>query len=157
MRVYAAGCERTRRRHPSNAGEFRGGQELDMWQGATQVIISERAAILVTREPLEQDLEEWEHCIAGDKAQPPLTGVLVCPRGCGTRIYWALAADLASYKEDLLVFLYQQLYWTKCPEHREIQPQVHPRQFQTAPAASPAPAGPGTRDTSPRCYRNRYE
>lgn len=128
-----------------------------MWQGATQVVISERAAILVTREPLEQDLEEWEHCIAGDEAHPPLTGVLVCPRGCGTRIYWALAAELAPYKEDLLVFLYQQLYWTKCPEHREIQPQVRRQYSQTVPGKPPAPAGPSSLDASPKYHRNRYE
>lgn len=122
------------------------------------MIITERAAILVTREPLEEDLADWMKRIAGDEAQPPLTGVLICPRGCGTRIYWAMSAELAAYKEDLLVFLYQQLYWTECPEHREIQPQVRFRSSCNiqAPLKPASGTAPSSRRTS-EYYHNRYE
>lgn len=122
------------------------------------MIITERAAILVTREPLGEETSDWAQCLADDEGQPPLTGMLICPRGCGTRIYWALSAELAAYKEDLLVFLYQQLYWTACPEHREIQPQVRSRsgskimQGASRPAASTA-----SPSRTPEYYRNRYE
>ncbi|MGC8827619.1 MAG: hypothetical protein ACP5TV_11530 [Anaerolineae bacterium] len=121
------------------------------------MIITEHAAILVTREPLEEDLADWMKGVAGDKAQPPLTGVLICPRGCGTRIYWALSAELAAYKEDLLVFLYQQLYWTACPEHREIQPQMRPRSGGSIQAPPKPAAGTASSSRPPEYYRNRYE
>lgn len=121
------------------------------------MIITERAAILVTREPLEEDLADWMKSIAGDEAQPPLAGVLICPRGCGTRIYWALSAELAAYKEDLLVFLYQQLYWTECPEHREIQPQGRSRSGGKVQAPLKPAAGTTPPSRAPEYYRNRYE
>lgn len=121
------------------------------------MIITEHAAILVTREPLGEDMSDWMQCIADDAAQPPLTGMLICPRGCGTRIYWALSAELAAYKEDLLVFLYQQLYWTKCPDHREIQPQVRSRSSCTNQGTTVPASGKPSSGQVPQYYRNRYE
>ena len=58
-----------------------------------------------------------------NEAEPPLTGYVLCPRGCGTRILWALSADLAEFKEALLVYLNQQLSWSPCPDHQLIQSQ----------------------------------
>ena len=54
---------------------------------------------------------------------PPLTGQVLCPKGCGTRIYWALSAELAEHKETFLNYLNQQLSWTECPEHRQFRRQ----------------------------------
>ena len=72
--------------------------------------------------------------VAGDSSScPPLTGMVKCPRGCGTAIYWALSSDLIEYKEQFLIYLYQQLCWTPCPQHDQIQAQA-----TDAPAVGPA-------------------
>ena len=56
--------------------------------------------------------------------RPPLTGSIICPKGCGTIAYWALSADMLEHKEQFLNFLHQQLSWTSCPQHEQVQPQT---------------------------------
>lgn len=89
-----------------------------------------------------------------DETQPPLTGYVLCPRGCGTRILWALSADLAEYKEPFLVYLNQQLSWTMCPDHESIQPpceRLHDEEGLNCMRSSRSVFGSGRR------YVNCYE
>jgi hypothetical protein len=98
-------------------------------------------------------LDELAKTIRRGPGAPPLTGTLSCPRGCGARISWALAAHLGAYREEFLMFLSQELSWTRCPEHRGIQRQLDtpPDRDWTylPPAASIVGGGPR--------YVNSYE
>jgi len=88
-----------------------------------------------------------------DSCQFALTGRVDCPRGCGTAIQWALAVDVSDYKEQFLVYLYQQLCWTICPDHDTIRPQRRVSVDSNDTALRPAAAIviPGPR------YANSFE
>jgi hypothetical protein len=83
-----------------------------------------------------------------------LVGSVLCPRGCGTMIHWVLDADLSDHKEQFLVYLHQQLWWTDCPEHTSIRAQgtapFPARDWTYLPTPSSV-VGSGPR------YRNLYE
>jgi len=83
-----------------------------------------------------------------------LVGSVLCPRGCGTVIHWLLSSDVADHKEEFLVYLNQQLWWTDCPDHVAIRPQKTP--FSPAKDWTFLPPSSSVMAAGPR-YRNLYE
>jgi len=101
------------------------------------------------------NVEELLSATFPDECTMALVGYLRCPRGCGALIYWALSPEMIPYKEKFLTFLNQQLCWTACPDHTEIQNQHAvagsvDEHMVSLPSSSTVMAGG-------RRYRNLYE
>ena len=100
------------------------------------------------------DSEELLSASFPDGCAAAMVGFLSCPRGCGTLVYWALTPEMVEYKEQFLLFLHQQLSWTACPDHAQIQNQRASVRSETdwgaLPSSSAVMAGC-------RRYRNLYE
>ena len=83
-----------------------------------------------------------------------MVGYLRCPRGCGAIIYWALSPEMIPYKKKFLTFLNQQLCWTPCPLHAQIEDQRSlaglTENMARLPASTAIMSGS-------RRYRNSYE
>lgn len=131
---------------------------IESKRGEAEVIISDRAVVHIVKNHVMCRHEDLAAAIPHDPDHPPLTGSISCPRGCGTSIQWAVAADLIGYKEDLLIFLYQQLNWTACPDHDVILPQVSLPEKEVS-ATTHARHHKGPRRTRPAegLHSNRYE
>ena len=88
-----------------------------------------------------------------ETAGEPWSGYVICPRGCGTKFFWALSPWLIEYKEQFLIYLNQQISWTICPDHVKARPRhvlFVERDWTYLPPAA-AVLGGGT------TYHNRYE
>jgi hypothetical protein len=83
---------------------------------------SDKAIFRVIPEGSLGSFEDLVEAIPHEIEAPPLTGSIVCPRGCGARIYWVLAADVSEFLEQYLLYLHQQLSWTACKDHNRYQP-----------------------------------
>jgi hypothetical protein len=117
------------------------------------LVVSHKAIAQIVSQTSTVSGASLPETVLRNETLPPLTGQVFCPRGCGTRIFWALSADLAEYKEAFLVYLNQQLSWTPCPDHHKIQPQCQ-YEDDLVDMCLPSPAavlGPGPR------YVNCYE
>jgi len=91
--------------------------------------------------------------LRGETGEEPLSGYVICPRGCGAKFFWALTPRLSDYKEQFLIYLNQQISWTACPDHIKAQPRhlllLERDWTYLPPAAAILGAGP--------IYQNRYE
>jgi len=119
------------------------------------VIINDKAVFLIVPRYSRAFVGNLAELVSQEGEEPPLTGCVVCPKGCGTRVYWALSASVAEYQTQFLIFLNQQLSWTACPEHKKILPQQvvkpeHEEDWTSLPSASSILSG-GLR------YMNCYE
>ena len=121
--------------------------------GESSLVVSHKAVARIVSQSCTVSGTQLPETVFGNETLPPLTGQVFCPRGCGTRIYWALSAELAEYKEAFLVYLNQQLSWTPCPDHHKIQPQC---QNQDVTADMCLPSSSAVLGSGPR-YVNCYE
>ena len=117
------------------------------------MVVSHKAVARIVSQSISVSDTVLSETVARGEAESALTGQVFCPRGCGTRIFWALSTDLAEYKEAFLVYLNQQLSWTSCPDHHTIQPQgdCDDEMIRACLPSASAVLGCGSR------YVNRYE
>lgn len=117
------------------------------------MVVGHKAVARIVSQSLSVSDTMLSETLAPGEAESTLTGQVFCPRGCGTRIFWALSADLAEYKEAFLIYLNQQLSWTACPDHKTIQPQgdCDDEMIRACLPSAASVVGGGPR------YVNRYE
>lgn len=120
------------------------------------VFASDKAVFQLVHRDADFALEQAREALRKEGQREPYCGFVHCPQGCGTRIYWALAAGLADYKEQFLIYLNQQISWTVCPDHTRSQPRhvlilEKERDWTYLPPAAAILGG------TARVYNNCYE